>query len=429
MISSLFSEKRSGASFSASNLPKHLEQIFGGGSTASGMAVNEKKALSLTAVWACVSIISRTMATMPLPVYRRTDSKNKEVAYDSPLYTLLQRKPNTEQTAYQWRSLMAVHMLLWGAGISWIEFDRKGQPIGLWPIPPWRASPERTKNGDLVYKVNLPDGKTKIFQSSEVVVFASMSTSADRWMSPIQVHRETIGAALVVNEFGAKTFSDGVNPAGIISGVQFGTPEHQKTLKANYSQYEGLGNSHKLMLIEEGSKFEKVGLPPQDAQYLETRAFAVSDVGRMYQVPNLKLNVTDGSSNWGTGIEEQNIAFLSDSILPYATMWEQELENKLFFNKRRFPALFPEFNMDGLLRANMKARTESFTKRMQAGTLSQDDWRAKENENPLPDGLGGHYYMQLNMSTLDRIIDGTAGKDPSKEPETKETNEGDENDA
>jgi HK97 family phage portal protein len=428
MISFLGSEKRSSTSFSASNIPKHLEQIFGGSITSSGVAVNEQKALSLTAVWACVSIISRTMATMPLPVYRRIDAKNKEIAYDSPLYTLLQRKPNTEQSAYQWRSLMAVHMLLWGAGISWIEFDRKGQPIGLWPIPPWRASPERTTNGELVYKVRLPDGTTKVFQSSEVVVFASMSTSADRWMSPIQVHRETISAALTVNDFGAKTFSDGINPAGIISGVNFGTPEHQKTLKENYSQYAGLGNAHKLMLVEEGSKFEKVGLPPQDAQYLETRAFAVSDIGRIYQVPNLKLNVTDGSSNWGTGIEEQNIAFLSDSILPYATMWEQELDNKLFFNKKRFPALFPEFNMDGLLRANGKARNEAFKIRLQNGNLNQDEWRAKENDNPLPDGLGEHYYMQMNMSTLDRIIDGTAGKDPSKETES-ESNEGEENDA
>jgi HK97 family phage portal protein len=421
MISSFFAEKRDSFSFSASNVPKHLLDMFGGGPTASGITVNEEKSLSLTAVWSCISIISRTMATMPLPVYKRIDAKNKEVAYDHPMYELLHNNPNPEQTAYVWRSLMAIHQLLWGAGISWIEFDRNGNPIALWPIPPWRATPKRTKSGSLVYEVILPDGTMKIFQNSEVVVFASMSTTADRWMSPIAVHRETIGAAMAVNEFGARTFGQGVNPAGILQGVKFGKEESQKTLREKYGGYEGLGASHKLMFIEEGTTFEKVGLPPEDAQYLETRQMNVSEVGRIYNVPNFLLNQTDGSSNWGTGLEEQMRAFMTITMLAYITQWEQEFTKKLFFN----PAYFPQFKVDGLLRANIKARTEAYWKLFQMGSISPDEIRAKENLNTIPNGLGDHYYLPLNMGTAENVIEGKVKADTSGKNNSNNSDEDD----
>jgi len=419
-MKNFIAEKRSAyESFNLKDVPAHLQNVFGMGATASGVSVTQEKSLSLTSVYSCVDIISRTMATMPLPVYERVDKKNKEVAYDHPLYKLLHNKPNSEQTAYQWRALTAVHQLLWGAGISWIEFDNKGEPIALWPIPPWRASPERTKNGELVYQVSLPNGKTKIFQTSEVVVFQSMSTSIDRWLSPIQLHRETIGAAMGVKEFGARTFGQGVNPAGVMTLQKFGKEETQESLRKKFGGYEGLGNAHKLMFVEEGMSFEKIGLPPQDAQYLETRAFNVTEIARMYHVPNFMLNLSDGSSNWGTGLEEQSRGFMTITILPYATQWEQELGNKLFFT----PKYFPEFNMDGLQRANLKSRTESYWKFFQMGAMSPDEIRAKENHNPLPNGLGEHYYIPLNMGTAENVIAGNYGKGET-ESDTTNSEEG-----
>ncbi len=423
MFGKFLAEKRDNGSVSLKNIPKHLENIFGGTSTAAGVTVNEEKSLTLTSVWSCISIISRTMATMPLPVYRRVD-KNKDIAYDSPLYDLLHNNPNPEQTTYQWRSLMSVHQLLWGAGISWIEFDKKtGQPVALWPIPPWRASPERTKSGDLVYKVTMFDGGTKVLQASEVVVFESMSTTRDRWISPIQIHRETIGAAVVVKEFGAKIFGQGVNPAGTLSGVTFGKEDSQESLRRKYGGYEGLGNAHKLMFIEEGMKFDKIGLPPQDAQYLETRKFNVTEIGRIFNVPNFMLNLSDGSSNWGTGLEEQKGAFMTFTMLPYTTQWEQELKKKLFFTT----IYFPEFNMEGLLRANLKARTEAYWKLWQMGALNPDEIRAKENQNPLPDEVGQHYYVPLNMGTVENVIAGNTGKgEPESDPINSDEEEIDE---
>lgn len=394
---------------SLKNVPQQLVSLFGGGPTTSGVSVSEEKSLALTAVWSCISIISRTMATMPLPVYKRVDAKNKEVAYDHPMYELLHNNPNSEQTAYQWRSLMAVHQLLWGAGISWIEFDRNGQPVALWPIPAWRATPKRTSKGSLVYEVYMPDGQKKVFSSSEVFVVASMSTSADRWMSPIAVHRETIGAAIAVKEFGARTFGQGINPAGVISGVTFGKEENNETLREKYAGYEGLGSAHKLMFIEQGNDFTKIGLPPEDAQYLETRKMDVEEVGRIYNVPNFLLNMSDGSSNWGTGLEEQMRAFMTFTMLAYTTQWEQEFNKKLFFT----PIYFPQFNMDGLLRANMKARNEAYWKRFQMGSLNADQIRALENENPLPDGQGEHYFVPLNMGTVDNVVAGNVNQDTS----------------
>ncbi len=397
----LFKENRIETLVSLRNPPSWYVQLIGGGPTNAGIAVNEEKALSLTAVWACVDIISNTMATMPLIVNKRLYPKGKERDINSPLYELLHDNPNPEQTSFQWRKLTNVHRLLWGAGISEIQFDERGQPIALWPLPPWLVSPKRTNSNSLYYEYN--DGKeTRLFQPWEVVVFTTLQTT-DEWKSPIRVHRETIGAALAVQEYGAKIFGSGINPAGILSGVSFSEEDTEESLRKKFGDtYAGLNGGRRLMLLEEGVKFERIGLPPIDAQYLETMRFNVSEIARIYGVPLYMLADHEKQTSWGTGIEEQKDGYVTFTILPIATQSEQELNKKLIKNNTRFC----EYKTAGLLRGTMTNRMNAYQKGFAMGMYSPDDLRDMESLNPLPDDQGQVYTIPMNLQSLENVDKG-----------------------
>ena len=401
MFGSLLAEKRDSASISLKNLPRGLESLFGGGPTSSGVTVTEERSLGLPVVWACIDIIARTVASFPLPVYERLDPKGKNRVPNHPVAKLMQRNSNPEQTAYMWKHMMSVHQNLWGVGISEIEFDSQGQPIALWPIPPWRVKPVRTKEGELVYKVTLPkQAGEKTLIAAHVVIFQSMTTSRDNWMSPIAVHRETIGAAHAVKEFGSRTFSQGVNPAGVLTGVKFGREESQKTLREKYSGYEGLGASHRLMFVEEGTEFKRIGLPPEDAQYLETRQADIGEIARIYHMPLFMLQEHTKSTSWGTGLEEMKNGFVTFTMRPNCIQWEQELNKKLIFKDR----FFIEFLLDGLLRGNIKDRFKAYKDGFAMGVYDIDEIREMENRNPLPDEEGKARFVPMNMITLEKAV-------------------------
>ena len=378
--------------------------MFGAAPTKSGVAVNEKNAISLTAVWACINIIGKTLASFPLPVYKDLPNGGKEKDKTHRIYKLLHDQPNSEQSSYDWRLLTSIHQSLWGAGISEIEFDNRGNPIALWPIPPWCVEPVRIREDKrLAYRVTMPEGPQKILQPSQVLVFSFLPTQGGGWLSPIGVHRETLGSALAVKEFGARTFGNGINPAGILSGVNFGAEESERSLQDKYGGYEGLGNSHRLMLIEEGLKFERVGLPPEDAQYLETRLADVAEIARIFNVPLFMLQSHEKSTSWGTGLEEMKNGFISFTMRPYCIQYEQEFKRKLFVGDDTH---FAEFLIDGLLRGNIKDRYAAYQIALDRGLFSLDEIREMENRNPIEDGMGKVRLIPMNMTTLQKVVKG-----------------------
>lgn len=394
-LTKMIREQRDTSVISFRNPPNWYLDLIGGGVTESGQVVNEITALSLTAVYACVNIISDTMATMPLIVNKRLYPKGKEKDTNHSLYKILHDNPNPEQTSFQWRKLMNVHRLLWGAGISKIEFDNMGNPIALWPIPPWKVTPKRTEKGSLYYEYQ-DKAELKLLQPWEVLVFTTMQTG-DKWTSPIGIHRETIGAAMAVNEYGAKTFGSGINPAGILSGVQFSDEASEQSLRKKYSDcYSGMNSNKKLMILEEGVNFQTIGLPPEDAQYLETRRFNISEIARIYGVPLYMLADHEKQTSWGTGIEEQKDGYITFTILPICTQEEQEYNKKLIKSDK----WFTEYKTAGLLRGTLPSRMIAYQRGASMGLFSPDDIRELENLNPLPDGLGDVYTIPLNMQSL-----------------------------
>jgi HK97 family phage portal protein len=401
VLFNMMAEKRSfGEIVSLRNPPDWYVEMTGGGPTTSGIAVNEKIALSMTTVYSCVKIISNTFAMVPIHLNRELKPRGKERDIINPLYRLLHDKPNQEQTSFKWRQLMMVHRLLWGAGISEIERDANGYPIALWPIPPWRVQIKRTqgKAKQLYYEINLPDGIVTLFPW-DVIVFSEMGVQSDKWLSPIGIHRETIGSAIAVKQYGAKIFGTGINPAGILSGLSFSNEETEESVRKKYSiPYQGLNGNSRLMLLEEGVKFERVGLPPEDSQYLETRRFDVSEIARIYNVPLYMLQDHEKQTSWGTGIEEQKDGFMTFTMLPIYIEAEQELKAKLLTD---YSDRFFNFLIAGILRGTMKDRVEAYYRRWQMGSLSPDDIKELEDENPIPDGLGNIYMVPVNMQSIE----------------------------
>jgi len=365
--------------------------------TAAGAAVSESIALGVTSVWACVRLIAHAIAMLPMPVYRRLDPRGKMRAPEHPLYRLLHNQPCPELTAFDWRRLLAVHQNVWGAGIAEIEFDRYGEALALWPLPPWRVNPKRTDSRALYYEIVLDDGTTRALQAYRVLVFTSLQAQTGGWLSPIGVHRETIGMSLALTEFGAKTFGQGINPAGLLTHPGRMKEQSEEALRARFLPYEGLGRSHRLMFLEDGMKFERVGMPPEDAQYLQSRQFSISDIARIYNVPLHLLQSHEKSTSWGSGLEELNAGFVTYTLQPYLTQWEQEIASKLFSIDNEH---FAEFLVAALLRGKLSDRYTAYATGRQWGWLSVNDVRELENMNPVPDG--DMYLVPGNMTPADQ---------------------------
>lgn len=396
LFSDMIAEKRSDMGLSGlKNAMPWLENVLLGGPTKAGTSVNELTAMALTSVYACVKIIAWTLASLPLPVYQNLSPRGKQRASGNPIYKLIHDEPNPEQTSFEWRALMSTFQNLWGAGVSEIEYNAAGKPVALWPIPPWCVEPLRIiETQQLLYRITLY-GRQKILRPENTLVFPALSTSRDYWLSPIAQHRETIGAALAVKEFGARTFGQGTNPAGILSGLKFPKEVSEDSLHSKFTdKYAGLGNAHRLMLLEDGVKFDRIGLPPQDAQYLETRKFDIAEIARIYNVPLHLLQEVSSSTSWGSGLEELNIGFVTFTLRPYLVQWEQEINRRLLNDSTEY---FAEFLIEGLLRGKQLERFQAYAIARQWGWACPNDIREIENQNPLPGAQGDIYLVPMNM--------------------------------
>ena len=381
------------------------ELITGGiGGTSSTITVNEEKFLGLTAAFSIIERIASTIAMLPLKIFENIDSGREAVKHHT-IGKLLQA-PNEYQTAFDWRFSQISDMLLFGAGISEIVFDAKGNPISLLPLNPQRVEPKLI-NGKITYKVTPDIGAQKVLQSHQVLINRFFPERDGSWKSPVKLFREQIANTRAVEMFGASQFNSGTNPAGIISGTRQGLNEDaKKTLVERFKQYVGLGNTSKLMILEGDEKFERVQMPNEDAQYLQTRSFNIAEIARIYNVPLIFMNVENsGTSTWGSGIAELSQAFVSYVLQKFCVRIEQEFDTKLI--KVDNENQYCKFIMDGLLRSNPVDRMRSYQVGSFIGLYDIDEIREMEDRNPLPNGLGKARMVPVNMQNLSNAINTT----------------------
>jgi HK97 family phage portal protein len=261
------------------------------GSTTSGKTVNEITAMQITAVYACVRILSETIASLPLHTYKYTET-GKEKAKEHPLYHLLADEPNPEMTSFVFRETLMGHLLLWGNTYAQIIRDGRGKVVALYPLLPNKMKVDRAGNGKIYYiysrysdeNPNIKGYGDVYLQKHEVLHISGLGFDGLMGYSPIAMAKNAVGMAIATEEYGTKFFSNGANPGGVLEhpGV---VKDPARVRESWNSVYQGSTNAHRVAVLEEGMKFQSIGIPPEQAQFLETRKFQTEEICRIFRVP------------------------------------------------------------------------------------------------------------------------------------------------
>ena len=383
--------------------------VFYFGTSGSGKSVTVQSAIQLSTVYACVRVISETIASLPLGIYETVNDGN-EKATDHPLYRLLHDEPNSEMTSFVFREVMLAHLLLYGNSYSQIIRSGKNQVIGLYPLLPDHMDVDRDSKGNLTYTYTTSDGKTVSIKPRDVLHIPGLGFDGVMGYSPIALEKNAIGLGIASEEYGSKFFSNGARPSGILTHPN--TVKNPKALRESWnSAYGGSSNSNRVAILEEGMKFEPIAIPNNEAQFLETRKFQVDEICRIFRVPpHLVGNLEHATFS---NIEHQSIDFAVHTIRPWLVRIEQAM-NRALRSEQEKGRFFVQFNIDGLMRGDYKSRMEGYAIGRQNGWLSANDIRALENQNPIPADQGGDAYLvNGNMISIS-----TAMKQQTEETKT-----------
>ena len=377
--------------------------------------------MRVTAVYSCVRILSEAIASLPLHLYKQIDKGGKEKAINHPLYKLLHDEPNPEMTSFVFRETLMSNLLLWGNAYAQIIRNGKGQIIALYPLMPNRMSVDRDPNGRIYYTYSVNDSDNpklrKLGQirmtKDEIFHIPALGFDGVVGYSPIAMAKNAVGMALATEEYGAKFFANGASPSGVLEHP--GNIKDPTKLRESWnSLFQGSSNSHKIAILEEGLKYQPIGISPNEAQFLETRKFQIDEIARIFRVPPHMVGDLDKSSF--SNIEQQSLEFVKYTLDPWVTRWEQAIHRSLLLESEK-KEYFAKFNVDGLLRGDYQSRMNGYSVGIQNGFLSPNDIRSLENMDLIPDNLGGNLYL-VNGS-MQKLSD--AGAAYKSKSETKES--------
>ncbi len=356
--------------------------LFGGIPTKAGTDISEFNAMQLAVVWCCIKILAEDSASLPLHLYRKLKGGGKERATDHPLYYLLHDQPNPEMTAFSFREAYMAHLLSWGNGYAEIVKAGRGMVAGLWPITPNRATPNRNSDGQIIYKISLPQGGMTDLPKSQILHTPGLGFNGLIGYSPIGMAREAIGLGKALEEFGETYFGNGTHPGVIVEHPgQLSKQAHSNLQTSLTSASSGLGKAHRLLLLEEGMKFQKIGIPPEEAQFLETRKFQNIDIGtRIYRIPPHMYGEMDRATF--SNIEQQALDYVSKALRPWLVRLEQSFNMALLTPQERGTYFF-EHLVDGLLRGDLRSRYSAYQIAKQSRFMTTNEIREIENMNPI----------------------------------------------
>lgn len=367
------------------------------GRTTSGKPVNERTAMQTTAVYACVRILAEAVASLPLHVYEYQDDDGKKLVHDHPLYYLLHDEPNPEMTSFVFRETLMSHLLIWGNAYAQIIRDGAGRVLGLYPLLPDKMDVQRDERGNIYYVYSRNSDENPMFKeygdirlkAEDVLHIPGLGFDGLIGYSPIAMAKNAVGMTLACEEYGASFFANGANPGGVLEhpGV---LKDPSKVRESWNSVYRGVNNAHKIAVLEEGMKYQQIGIPPEEAQFLETRKFQINEIARLYRIPPHMVGDLDKSSF--SNIEQQSLEFVKYTLDPWVIRWEQSLQRSLLLPGEK-GKYFIKLNVDGLLRGDYQSRMNGYAVGRQNGWFSANDIREMENMNPIPDEQGGNLYL------------------------------------
>ena len=407
-------------------------RFFLGGST-SGKSVTERSAMQMTAVYACVRILSESIAGLPVHLYRYQNDGRKEKAVEHTLYRILHDEPNPEMTSFVFRETLMTHLLLWGNAYAQIIRNGKGEVMALYPLMPNRMTVDRDEHGQLYYSYQMSSSDaptmkegTVNLRPTDVLHIPGLGFDGLVGYSPIAMAKNAIGMAIACEEYGAKFFANGATPGGILEHP--GTVKDPSRVRDSWNAaFGGSGNANKVAVLEEGMKYTPISISPEQAQFLETRKFQIDEIARIFRVPPHMVGDLDKSSF--SNIEQQSLEFVKYTLEPWIMRWEQSI-NRALLSETEKSEYFVRFNVDGLLRGDYQSRMEGYATARQNGWMSANDIRELENLDRIPAEEGGDLYLiNGNMLPLHRAGDfadtTTSGKEEDSDEEVLEVEEPD----
>lgn len=402
-----------------------LAAWFGGNLSSAGVAVTPQTAMTLTAVYGCVRILSETMAQIPIHVFKRLDGGAKERFFDHPLYEVLHFSPNNRQTSFEYREMMTGHATLRGCGYSEIV-QTNGGKLELIPLHPDRIMPFEAPDYRIAYKYQPLNGASRIILEDEMLKLPGLTFDGVRHESPITQHMNSIGLGLAMQEHGARLFGNNAVPKGGLKVPQGLSEQAVKELRESWNRrHQGPANAGQIAIFDNGLEWQDIGLNNTDAQYLENRRFQTEEIARIFRVPLILLQETTKATSWGTGIEQFMISFIIYTMMPWVKRWEERLNKSLLTEQER-KTLFIAFDLKGFMRGDQKSRALFYKTLHSLGALSANDILRAEDMNPIPDG--DRYFIPLNLAPVDKLDEILDKKSTPATPGTPDIEDIDEED-
>lgn len=353
-----------------------------GGPTAAGARINASSAHQIAAFYAGVRFISETVASLPLRLYRRTDGGRAVIDID-PRVSVWRDMPNPEMSAYSLREILQGHLVVWGNAYVEVLRDKRGVIRELWPLMPDKTQREWDEKRGTTYVTQIGDGERVRLPASRVMHIPGFGYDGRVGYSLLTLARETLGLASAAGQQAGSFFANGLRPSGVLTSPAPLNPKTRKNLRDSVKEQTGLSNTQRLLLLEGGITFEQMGIPPGDAQFLEQREFEVVEIARFLNLPPHVLR--DLSRATFSNIEQQSLELVTYSLTPWFRRWEDGLKKDMLTEQER-RTLFWKIDARGLLRGDSAARMAYLQGRFNTGSITPNEIRMIEDENPLPGG-------------------------------------------
>lgn len=366
------------------------------GTSSSGKVVTADKVIRLSAVWACVRLLSESVSTLPLKIYERQADGSRKLAQNNPAYQILCRRPNPEMTPSRFMLMIVASVCL--RGNAFVEKLYIGSKlVSLVPLLPQNMVVKRLDSGKLQYTYT-DKGVQRIIPVDKMMHIRGFGLDGVCGMMPTMAGVDVFGAAMAVDEAAAKIFENGLQSTGFLSSKTALNEGQRERLRKALQNFIGSKNAGKLMVLENELTYQNVTMNPEAAQLLESRSFSIEEICRWFRVPPFMVGHTTKQSSWASSLEGMNMLFLTHTLRPLLVNIEQEISRCLLNSDED---LFAEFSVEGLLRADSAGRAAYYTSALQNGWMSRNDVRRLENMPPIEGG--DIYTVQLNLTQLKNL--------------------------
>jgi HK97 family phage portal protein len=345
-----------------------------GQKTTAKIIVNEEKALGVGAYYSCLKVLGETMASMDLEVVEKIGKATRaNTSHNN--YWLLHAQPSQNVNRFEWVFAMVVWAASWGNGYSKVKRDRFANAIEFGICPSYEVVPKITERGKLYYEW-YHDGRIEIIMADDMIHLKNFSTNGILGLSTAQVQRETLANAMVKTQHEGAFYSNGAKASGVLmTPGNFGPTEKHNVEESFNKAHAGARNRFKTIVLEEGVKYQQLTIPQNDAQFLESKKFDRSEIAGWFRMPPHKIGILDDANY--SNIDSQERSFAKDVAVPWAIRFQQELDKKLFFENER-GKFMTQFNLDDLIKGDIKTRYEVYNSAVQTGILKPTEPREAE---------------------------------------------------